>query len=420
MFTTTNVAATAASSGVGGPVAAAVPPTFQIISTPVTGPTSSSSSSTISPTWRITSTSSSASLIKQPSVVSIINGNMNLTSSTSSPINATGVTMPTNGTVYYISTSTTQPHNPLTAGSLILQSPQTLGLVSARLQPSLSTPILTRTINSNTTFNSSIQILTPPSSSSNNFKPGFCIDTPSLGQLAPITIQQQNATNSPVFTTIPQSQKPNPNDEQINSTDSCTVSNDDNSLVNGPQDQEIEIFVNNVVCSFSLCCKLDLRKIAKQAANVIYKREQAMVLMKIRKPNCSASIWSSGKVTATGTTSEDDALRGARRIARSLQRLGFKVKFRHYRVVNCLASCSMPWPIDIIKLSRTYPECVSYEPEINPGATVRLSEKAVLKVFTTGNLTIIAPHVERINTAVNDFYPQLFECRKLNRDGGQC
>jgi hypothetical protein len=73
-------------------------------------------------------------------------------------------------------------------------------------------------------------------SSSNNFKPGFCIDTPSLGQLAPITIQQQSknylifyvrkfhnsnclslsdATNSPVFTTIPQSQKPNPNDEQV-------------------------------------------------------------------------------------------------------------------------------------------------------------------------------------------------------------
>jgi hypothetical protein len=58
------------------------------------------------------------------------------------------------------------------------------------------------------------------------------------------------------------------------------------------------------------------------------------------------------------TSSEDDARRGARRIARLLQRLGYKTKFRHYRVVNCLASCSMPWPIDIVKLSRTYSECV--------------------------------------------------------------
>ncbi len=66
----------------------------------------------------------------------------------------------------------------------------------------------------------------------------------------------------------------------------------------------------------------------------------------------------------------------------------------------------MPWPIDIVKLSRLYPECVryrqkhhnnfrkrkkllfSYEPEIHPGATVRLNNKAVLKVFTTGSVTL--------------------------------
>jgi len=66
----------------------------------------------------------------------------------------------------------------------------------------------------------------------------------------------------------------------------------------------------------------------------------------------------------------------------------------------------MPWPIDIVKLSQTYPECVrlekqivvvcveififffSYEPEIHPGATVRLINKAVLKVFTTGSVTL--------------------------------
>jgi hypothetical protein len=126
-------------------------------------------------------------------------------------MNTTGVTLPTTGTVYYISTSTSQPHHTLTTGNLILQSPQTIGLVSARIQPSLSTPTLTRTINSNTTIlNNPKQILTPPSkyiffyfqrildsildssSSSNNFKPGICIDTPILGRLAPITIQRQS------------------------------------------------------------------------------------------------------------------------------------------------------------------------------------------------------------------------------------
>jgi len=164
MFTATNAAAAAASAGGGGPVAAAVPPTFQIINTPVNG-SSSSSSSTTSPTWRLAPTSSS-SLIKQPSVVSIINGNMNITSSASVPINSTVVTMPTTGTVYYIKTTSSQQHNPITTGNFILQSPQTVRLVSAPLQSSLSTPTLTFLNNSNTTIiNSPKQILTPPSKS---------------------------------------------------------------------------------------------------------------------------------------------------------------------------------------------------------------------------------------------------------------
>jgi hypothetical protein len=59
--------------------------------------------------------------------------------------------------------------------------------------------------------------------------------------------------------------------------------------------------------------------------------------------------------------SDDDSQRAARRIARCIQRLGYKTKFRNYRIVNCLATCSMPWPIDIVKLSQTYPECVRLE-----------------------------------------------------------
>lgn len=160
MFTTTNVAATATSAAGGGPVAAAIPPTFQIINTSITGSSSSSSSST---TWRLTPTSSST-LIKQPSVVSIINGNMNLTSSTSVPINSTGVTMPTTGTVFYIKKPNSQQFNPITTGNLIIQSPQTVRLISAPVHSSLSTPTLTMLNNSNTTIiNNQKQILTSPS-----------------------------------------------------------------------------------------------------------------------------------------------------------------------------------------------------------------------------------------------------------------
>ncbi len=38
----------------------------------------------------------------------------------------------------------------------------------------------------------------------------------------------------------------------------------------------------------------------------------------------------------------------------------------------------------------------SYEPEIHPGATVRLPEKAVLKVFTTGSVTLTGKNKKKI------------------------
>lgn len=36
-------------------------------------------------------------------------------------------------------------------------------------------------------------------------------------------------------------------------------------------------------------------------------------MMKIRKPNMMANIWSSGKIVCQGARSEDDAMKGARR-----------------------------------------------------------------------------------------------------------
>jgi len=273
----------------------------------------------------------------------------------------------TNSPPVYLATQSSN-----TTTNLIRQSQQTVHFIS----PSLT---LINNSNHSTITNSCQGTLT------NHVQSGICIETTTIGRAAVVNHDQQNSSL----------------DES-----NC-------------QDPEIELIVNNVVCSFALGCKLNLRRIAMEGANVIYRREHAMVLMKIRNPSCSANVWSSGKVTVTGTTSEDDAQRGARRIARCLQRLGFKTKLRNYRVVNCLATCTMPWPIDIVKLSQSYPQCVSYEPEIHPGATVRLNNKAVLKVFTTGSVTLTAPSVDVVNSAINEFYPQLFECRKMSHNEQQ-
>lgn len=68
---------------------------------------------------------------------------------------------------------------------------------------------------------------------------------------------------------------------------------------------EIDIVIRNVVCAFSVRCHLSLKDIALNACNVEYKRENGMVTMKLRKPYTTATMWSSGKITCTGATSED-------------------------------------------------------------------------------------------------------------------
>lgn len=117
---------------------------------------------------------------------------------------------------------------------------------------------------------------------------------------------------------------------------------------------EIDIMINNVVCSFSVKCHLNLRQIALNGVNVEFRRENGMVTMKLRRPYTTASIWSSGRITCTGATSEDQAKIAARRYARALQKLGFQVRFRNFRVVNVLGTCRMPFGIKIIAFSNKH------------------------------------------------------------------
>lgn len=119
---------------------------------------------------------------------------------------------------------------------------------------------------------------------------------------------------------------------------------------------EIDIVINNVVCSFSVRCHLNLREIALNGLNVEYRKENGMITMKIRRPYTTASIWSSGKITCTGATSEPQAKIAARKFARSLQKLGFNVRFNNYRVVNVLGTCSMPFAIRISSFSERHRE----------------------------------------------------------------
>ena len=104
--------------------------------------------------------------------------------------------------------------------------------------------------------------------------------------------------------------------------------------------------------------------------------------MKLRKPNSTANIWSSGKISCVGAKSEEEAKISARRFGRILQKLGYEnVKFCNYKVVNVLGVVKLPFAIKLETFSQAYREA-SYEPELHPDVTYKCKNpKATLKIF---------------------------------------
>jgi len=188
---------------------------------------------------------------------------------------------------------------------------------------------------------------------------------------------------------------------------------------NAEEDQkEVDIVINNVVCSFNVRCHLNLREIALKGLNVEYRKENGMVTMKLRQPYTTANIWNSGKITCTGANSEDQARIAGRRFARILQKLGFNTRFTNYRVVNVLGTVTLPFAIRITQFSQAHHEA-SYEPELHPGVTYKCKyPKATLKIFSTGSITITAPSVANVQKAVEHIYPlvEVFQKQKTKQD----
>lgn len=176
---------------------------------------------------------------------------------------------------------------------------------------------------------------------------------------------------------------------------------------------EVDIVISNVVCAFSVRCSLPLKEIALQGRNVEFKRENGMVTMKLRNPMSTASIWSSGKVTCTGATSEEMAKKAARRYARVLQKMNYRVRFNNYRVVNVLGTCRMPWGIKINQFSEKFRKEASYEPELHPGVTFNSKDpNATIKIFSTGSMTVTARNVADVQKAIEKIFPLVYEFRK--------
>jgi len=173
--------------------------------------------------------------------------------------------------------------------------------------------------------------------------------------------------------------------------------------------------LQNIVSTVSLCCPLDLKKIALQARNAEYNPKRfAAVIMRIREPRTTALIFSSGKMVCTGAKSEEDSRMAARKYARIVQKLGFQAKFRDFKIQNMVGSCDVRFAIRLEGLVLTHQQFSSYEPELFPGLIYRMVKpKVVLLIFVSGKVVLTGAKVRsEIYEAFDNIHPILKNFKK--------
>ncbi|MCO5599379.1 hypothetical protein L7F22_053481 [Adiantum nelumboides] len=192
----------------------------------------------------------------------------------------------------------------------------------------------------------------------------------------------------------------------------CTVS--ENIM---EQDEEMpELKIQSVVCTAQLGCAIDLEHVSSHALNASYdpKRHPA-VFMWIRSPKSTAMIYRTGKLACRGTKNDADAKMAARKFARIMQRLGYRVRLSKIKIFCKLASCDVKFPINLSELQAQHKQCIrSYNPAKLglPGVimySMRDLKHTELILFSSGKIFLIALTSQIIEEAFDCIYPVLLQ-----------
>lgn len=146
--------------------------------------------------------------------------------------------------------------------------------------------------------------------------------------------------------------------------------------------------VQNIMCTVDLGTRLNLHHITTHCYNVEYQPAKFNpVVMRLRKPfKFTTLIFTSGKIVLTGVKSEEDAKKAARIVARKIQKLGFRVKFRNFLITNIVASANLGFNPRFTNFYNKNKKFVDYEPELFPGLVYRAGVTVI--VFKSGKVIL--------------------------------
>ena len=178
-----------------------------------------------------------------------------------------------------------------------------------------------------------------------------------------------------------------------------------------------DIRVVNIVVSTSLQHDIPLEKMAAMLSNTEYNPEQFPgLVIRIKEPKTSALIFSSGKVVCTGARSMDKVRESIKKIIKSLEKIGIKIKIDpKLKIQNIVASGTIGMDLNLnvlaMKLKNT-----EYEPEQFPGLVYKLSDnesKATFLLFSNGKVVCTGTKSEKeVHVALDKLIANLKTIKK--------
>ena len=153
--------------------------------------------------------------------------------------------------------------------------------------------------------------------------------------------------------------------------------------------------IQHLKSTASLGVQVDLEKIASDAPKLVsvicrYDNSnpspRSFLTMEILKYKTKAQIFSSGKMIIYGGASPDDAKFQARKYARVVQKMGYNVQFKSFKIANMTASCKCSFTIDLCRLQTLDPERMNYNPAAPMLVYRPKTPRVVLLIYKSGKI----------------------------------
>ena len=173
--------------------------------------------------------------------------------------------------------------------------------------------------------------------------------------------------------------------------------------------------IHNMVITVQLSDRIDLDKISRKLPDGVeyFPDNFPGVVYRMKKPKASFLIFSTGKSTCTGTSSEADAKEAIKNMLKLLKGVGVDVKVSKIVIQNIVASTNLDTKLDIDKMAFDL-ENSEYEPETFPGLVYKTKGSVTFLIFSTGKVVCVGARTTKdIKDSLDSLVKKLKDIKAL-------